>query len=170
MAKSASEGGSGRMLTRLKWAVGGTMFGLAGSVLSGGVGSSDEGIIGAVGRAFTRTTESVGAGLSQARSSVGGGGLAQQIGARLNQDKTIDAERIEISVEDESKAVLRGIVNDEESKQKAVELTRDTRGVTHVIDHLAVEPEVRIIATAAEGEEAPASAAAGSIVIPRIRR
>jgi|GEM_PF-3576412 len=81
----------------------------------------------------------------EARTSAKNFGLQQQVGARIHNDKVLDAGRIEIEVEDESTAILDGIVPDRAAKERAVELTRDTRGVQRVVDRLAVPPPPRII-------------------------
>ncbi len=74
-------------------------------------------------------------------------GLGQQIETRLCQDKKVDAQQITVHVDEEGTATLRGLVPDSTHKEKAVTLTRDTRGVVRVVDHLAVPPPARVIDT-----------------------
>ena len=74
-------------------------------------------------------------------------GLGQQIETRLCQDKKVDAQQITVHVDEEGTATLRGLVPDSTHKEKAVTLTRDTRGVLRVVDHLAVPPAARVIDT-----------------------
>ena len=74
-------------------------------------------------------------------------GLGQQIETRLCQDKKVDAKQITVHVDEEGTATLRGLVPDSTHKEKAVALTRDTRGVLRVVDHLAVPPAARVIDT-----------------------
>ena len=78
-------------------------------------------------------------------------GLGQQIETRLCQDKRLDAQGIIVQVEEDGTAVLRGLVPDASHKEKAMTLTRDTRGVERVVDHLAVSPTPRVINTPAGG-------------------
>lgn len=94
----------------------------------------------------------------EARTSARNLGLAQQIEARLRNDKALDAEKIDLHVEDESTAILEGLVPDATAKEKAVALTRDTRGVLQVVDHLAVPPPPRVIA-------APSAAAPPEVTV-----
>jgi len=97
---------------------------------------------------------------TSARTSVRNLGLEQQIESRLRQDKTLDAGRIELHVEDEGTAVLKGLVIDVEAREKAVQLVRDTRGVLKVIDHLAVPPPPRVIVSPVKEENDDTSAVA----------
>ncbi len=98
--------------------------------------------------------------LVKARTSAVNLGLEQTVGSRLHGDKTLGSEKIEIRVEDASTVVLKGLVPDEASKEKAVALARDTRGVQKVVDHLAITPAPRVI---------DASAPAGPAVATRPR-
>ncbi len=82
------------------------------------------------------------------RASVRKIGLSQQIETRLWQDKRLVADEVVVEVVDGSTAVLRGIVPDEEHKDRAVSLARDTRGVEKVVDELAVRPSSRTIKAA----------------------
>jgi hypothetical protein len=86
---------------------------------------------------------------SQTPSSVRNLGLGQQIETRLCQDKKVDAQGIIVHVEEDGTAVLRGLVSDAGHKEKAVALTRDTRGVERIVDELAVSPRRRVIETIA---------------------
>jgi hypothetical protein len=70
--------------------------------------------------------------------------LADEVGARLRQDKGLDSDGIDVRVEDEGTVILKGQVADEEAKELAVESTRDIRGVVRVEDHLAVPPKARV--------------------------
>lgn len=78
-------------------------------------------------------------------------GLGQQIETRLCQDKRLDAKGIIVQVEEDGTAVLRGLVPDTAHKEKAMTLTRDTRGVERVVDHLAIAPKPRVVDTPAGG-------------------
>lgn len=160
--------GRGRMMTRVRWTIAGGMLGLGLAAWSGagrdrrGSSEADGGTIDGAVRTFTQgvqdASDTVRDKLTSARASARNLGIEQQIANRLRQDKTLEADRIEVHVEDESTAVLKGLVPDEDSKEKAVQLTRDTRGVLKVIDHLAVPPPPRVITSPREDDEAPAVA------------
>ena len=82
--------------------------------------------------------------IAEVRTSARNVGLEQKISARLHGDRSLGAEQIEVSVLEEGTATLKGLVPHAEAKAKAVALTRDTRGVMHVVDQLAVPPPARI--------------------------
>jgi osmotically-inducible protein OsmY len=79
--------------------------------------------------------------------------LAAEVKERLQQARSLDANRIDVIVEDEGKVVLKGQVPDDDSKELAVDLTRDIRGVVRVEDHLAVPPKSRVFAAAPDDEK-----------------
>ena len=111
--------------------------------------SGNDGMLDRAVQAITQgiqgASETVGNGFSQAKDSARNQALAQQIETRIGQDKAIDAAQVMVAVEEEGTALLRGLVPDEKSRDKAVALTRDTRGVQRVIDQIAVVPEARVI-------------------------
>ena len=82
--------------------------------------------------------------ISDARTSARKVGLEQKVSDRLHGDKSLGAEKIEVTVLDEGTATLRGQVPDAAAKEKAVALARDTRGVVRVVDHVAVTPPPRV--------------------------
>ena len=79
------------------------------------------------------------------RSSVRKLGLGQQVETRIWQDKRLIADEIIVVVDDGGTVILKGIVPDEDHKEKAVALARYTRGVEKVVDQLAVRPSSRTI-------------------------
>jgi len=83
--------------------------------------------------------------------------LVAQVTSRLRQDKALDSDRIDVSAVGEGTVILKGLVSDEASKEMAVDLTRDVRGVVQVEDHLAITPPPRVIA--AEADDDPATPA-----------
>jgi osmotically-inducible protein OsmY len=115
-----------------------------------------EGTVRTISQGVQDASATVQGKLAEAQTSARNLGLEQQIAARLHSEKTFDAEKIEVHVEDGGTAVLKGLVPDAAAKEKAVALTRDTRGVLTVVDHLAVVPPARVIVAPA----APASDAA----------
>lgn len=74
--------------------------------------------------------------------------LEAKVSGRLHDDATLSGEQIAVSVPEEGTVTLKGLVPDEESKDKAVELARETRGVRKVVDHLAIPPPPRVFGTA----------------------
>jgi len=147
----------GSRFKHLLWAVAGIAIGLAVALWAGGqfepVTSKFDGVVQGLQDASSTVQEKI----SDARASSRNSSLAQQVDARLKQDKEIDAARIEVSAEGEGTVILRGLVPDHSDKDKAATLARDTRGVDRVIDHLAVTPAPRVIAagSAADVETPP---------------
>lgn len=101
---------------------------------------------------------------AQDSSSVRSLGLSQQIETRLWQDKRLDADGIIVEVQDGGTAVLRGIVPDDDHKDQAVALARETRGVERVVDELAVPAPARTIETDPSAA-VPTGVASGSRVV-----
>ena len=146
---------SGRTMARTRWALVKVASGIVLGLWAGGgpdrYGEA-EGVIGGL-RGAARTMERGGryaaASLAdlvfQQRSSVRNLGLAQQLETRLWQDKRLVAEGIVVEVEEGGTAVLKGLVPDQDHKEKAVALARETRGVERVVDQLAVSPASRTI-------------------------
>ncbi|WP_435016180.1 BON domain-containing protein [Tundrisphaera sp. TA3] len=143
------------LLIRPRWAVGGLAFGLvAGAWIGGGPDryGEPEGVAGGLrgaGRTLSRGFDYLSATIQDCvasePSSVRRIGLGQQIQTRLWQDKRLAAEGIIVEVEADGTAVLKGIVPDDDHKDQAVVLARETRGVEKVVDELAVRPSARTI-------------------------
>ena len=89
----------------------------------------------------------------QARAGVSKMGIEARVYARIHWDKTLADAKIDLSAPSEGVIAVTGVVADEKVKAKALELTRDTIGVTQVVDHLTVR-------TKTEGGTAAASAPA----------
>jgi hypothetical protein len=139
----------GRTMARTLWAAG-LVFGLGGAAFTGLGQDQKAPVLGAI-----RTiTQGVRDRIDHARTSARNLGIEQQVRARLQGEKTFEADRIELHVEDECTVVLKGLVPDTEAKEKAVVLARDTRGVLQVIDHLAVPPPPRVISASPEADHA----------------
>lgn len=124
-----------------------------------GAGGTLDRAVQAISQGVQDASATVGEGITQAQTSARKLGLVQQIEARLHQDKAVEADRIEVVVEEEGTALLKGLVPDRACKDKAVALTRDTRGVAKVIDQLAVVPAPRVI-TAPPADDDPTPAVA----------
>jgi len=157
--KASTGRGRSWPLPRTRCVFAGMVLGLLVAGWAGGAGDrygEPEGVVGAFRGAFRTvakgvryTVASVRDCCSQDGCSVRNLGLGQQIETRLCQDKRVDAEAIIVSVQEDGTAVLSGLVPDATHKEKAVALTRDTRGVERVVDQLAVAPRPRIIDTPA---------------------
>ena len=142
-------------LRRSRWPIWGLAMGLVvGTWLGGGADryGEEEGVVGGfrgAGRTMVRGYRYAAAVLRDCvtfdQSAVRRLGLAQQIETRLWQDKRLVADTLVVEVEEGGTAVLRGIVPDEEHKERAVSLARDTRGVEKVVDELAIRPSTRTL-------------------------
>jgi BON domain len=156
----------GRTIRRTLWAATCLAFGLVGASFTD-VGQSYEGPV--VG-AFQAIRQGVRDRIDGARLSARNLGIEQQVRARLLGDKTFDGDRIELHVVDDCTVVLKGLVPDDEAKEKAVILARDTRGVLQVIDHLAVPPPPRVISASPEADQEAVAIDAPHAVAARTRR
>jgi len=143
----------GGLVGRTLWAIAGIMFGVAVAAWAGGhldpYTAKFSGVVSGIQNASSTVQDRI----ANARASARNTGLTQQVDARLRQDKAIDASRIEVSVGEEGTVILQGSVPDDNDKDKAATLARDTRGVSRVIDHLAIPPKPRVIATGPAGSE-----------------
>jgi osmotically-inducible protein OsmY len=96
-----------------------------------------------IGEQIDRGLTQVGAELSQAwsevRKSVEKMGVQGRVYGRLHWDKALEGANLEISVRDGQVVVLSGTVDNAAAKLKAEELTRDTIGVSSVVNELALK-------------------------------
>ncbi len=142
------------------WAGGGTdRYGEDESMM-GGV----KGACGTIARGYRYAVASIRECVTNDRSSVRSLGLVRQIENRLWQDKRVAAEGIVVKIEEDGKAILIGQVPDAANKDRAVALTRDTRGVESVIDQLAVGSATRTI-DAISSEPVPTGVTSGTRVV-----
>jgi hypothetical protein len=154
---------------RTRWAIAGMVLGVAGSSWVGvghrwpkaadapaGAPEETEGTIDSTVRVVRRgiddASTNVRGRFDRAREASRNDALAAQVRARLAQDKSLDADQIDVVVEDEGTVILKGQVPDAASKEAAVELTRDLRGVVRVEDSLAIPPRPRVIAVASDDD------------------
>ena len=158
--------------SRTRWTIAGIVLGLGVAGWAGLArepGGTSEGLgraVETVAAGVHDATETVRDQLAAAQSSARNLGIEQQISARLHGDKTFDANKIEVHVEEEGTAVLRGLVPNAEAKERAVGLTQDTKGVLKVVDHLAVIPKPRIISVPqAEPEQADSIEAVPAVAV-----
>ena len=106
---------------------------------------------GAVGRAVRQVRDGVQDASSTVREkfadvqdSARRHSLGSSVQDRLLQNRSIDASRIEVEGQDGGTVILTGMVADDEAKETAVTVARETRGVVRVEDHLAVPPARRV--------------------------
>jgi hypothetical protein len=96
-----------------------------------------------VGRAIKKglqnAEETVREGFHRSRELVQGMGVMSRVYGRLHWDKWLQSCPLNLKVEG-GIVTLRGTVPDAAARAKAVALTRDTVGVTQVIDQLDVVP------------------------------
>jgi len=76
----------------------------------------------------------------KARTSIQNMGISSRVYGRLHWDKALNGSKFDIDVKEDGIATLTGVVADLKAKTKAVELTRDTVGVTQVVDQLTITP------------------------------
>jgi hypothetical protein len=159
---------------RTRWAIAGIILGVVGSSWVG-VGhrspkgasvpaaepEESDGAIDGVVRKVSLGIQSVSTNVrdrfDKARGTSRKASLVVEVNARLRQDKTFNSDEIDVYVEDEGTVILKGQVPDNASKEIAVGLTRDIRGVTRVEDYLAVVPRRRVYATASGDDSSTAT-------------
>ena len=81
--------------------------------------------------------ESVATGAAQAEQALTEGSLTAKIKAKMALDETVKALTIDVDTKG-SVVTLSGSVNSEIEHTKAVQLARETAGVTSVVDRLVV--------------------------------
>jgi len=77
---------------------------------------------------------------ASARRSIEKMGIQGRVYGRLHWDKALQDATVEVEARTEKTVVLKGTVANPAARLKAVQLARDTVGVTEVIDELAVSP------------------------------
>ena len=105
-------------------------------------GRSKEGFMNAeetVRDGLNKTGETVREGFAKTRDSVQGMGVLSRVYGRVHWDKALYSSSIFVKAEG-GIITIRGMVPDEDTKAKAIDLVKDTVGVTRVIDQLSVLP------------------------------
>lgn len=87
--------------------------------------------------------------LSMAACSKSDPGITTAVKTKLAADDTVKAYKIDVDTKN-AVVTLTGSVDSADAKTKAVELARATKGVTDVVDQLAVAPAA--VATSGAGE------------------
>ena len=81
--------------------------------------------------------ETVATGAARAEQAVAEGSLTAKIKAKMTLDETVKALTIDVDTNG-SVVTLSGSVNSDLERKKAVQLARETAGVTSVVDRLVV--------------------------------
>jgi hypothetical protein len=81
--------------------------------------------------------EKVAVGANEAQRAVGNAGLTTKIKAKMALDDSIQATAIDVDT-DGSIVTLTGTVRSEAERSRAVQLARETEGVTQVVDRLRI--------------------------------
>jgi len=81
--------------------------------------------------------EKVAVGASEAERAARNATLTTKIKAKMTLDDTIEASAIDVD-SDGTVVTLSGTVSSEAQRARAVQLARETEGVTQVVDHLRV--------------------------------
>jgi hypothetical protein len=81
--------------------------------------------------------EKVAVGANEAQRAVGNAGLTAKIKAKMALDDSIQATAIDVDT-DGSVVTLTGTVRSEAERTRALQLARETEGVTRVVDRLSV--------------------------------
>lgn len=68
-------------------------------------------------------------------------GVESRVYGRLHWDKALNEATIELTATEAGVVTLNGSVDSPKAKARAVELAKDTVGVTEVVDRLAVQPD-----------------------------
>ena len=84
---------------------------------------------------------------SKAKTAVNNMGVESRVYGRIHWDKALNDATIELSANDDGVITLDGTVASDKAKAKAVELARETVGVTKVVDKLAVRPASSVTST-----------------------
>lgn len=75
---------------------------------------------------------------ARARESVNAMGIESRIYGRLHWDRELNKAQIDLEVDQDGVATLRGTVPDAGARLKAEQLARDTVGVSRVVNHLTI--------------------------------
>ena len=81
--------------------------------------------------------EKVAIGTAKAAETLDEARLTTKVKSKMTLDDTLDGSRIHVSTEDEQ-VTLTGTVINEAQHQRALQLARETTGVSAVVDHLSV--------------------------------
>lgn len=106
-------------------------------------------------RGVSNVADDLRAQFSKTRDSVHGWGVESRVYGRLHWDSALNGSVLETHVDRAGVATLVGQVPDAAAKAKAVALTRDTVGVTKVVDQLSIAPAESTTTTTKETIKTP---------------
>jgi len=81
--------------------------------------------------------ETVAVGAQKAGETLDEAGLTAKVKSKISLDDTLDGSRISVTTDD-SRMTLTGTVITETQHRRALDLARETSGVSTVVDHLSV--------------------------------
>jgi hyperosmotically inducible protein len=84
-----------------------------------------------------RIGETVATGATQAQEALNDGALTTKIKSKMALDDTVKALSIDVDTDD-GVVTLSGTVNSQAEKTKALQLAKETAGVTSVVDRLVI--------------------------------
>lgn len=93
--------------------------------------------VGRARRAGAAIGETVAAGANQAQRVASNAALTAKIKSKMALDDTIDAAAINVDTAD-GRVTLRGFVDTAAQRERALELARETEGVTSVVNRLTI--------------------------------
>jgi len=104
------------------------------------VGERVDEVVKSIKRGARSASETLREQFARTQASIHSMGVEGRIYGRLHWDKALNGSKIDLSVDKDGVATLRGNVPAITAKAKAVELARDTVGVVRVKDELTVVP------------------------------
>jgi len=102
------------------------------------IGETVDDVVKSIKRGARATTETLQEQYQQARATVHSMNAQARVYGRLHWDKDLEGDRVDVEVK-EGIATLRGAVKTLRAKAKAIELARDTVGISRVDDQLTIE-------------------------------
>jgi hypothetical protein len=81
--------------------------------------------------------EKVAVGAQKAGETLDEAGLTAKVKSKIALDDTLDGSRVQVSTDD-NRVTLTGTVINEVQHRRALDLARETDGVSSVVDHLSV--------------------------------
>jgi len=77
---------------------------------------------------------------AKARTSVHNMGVESRVYGRIHWDKALNEALIDLTITEDGVITLNGTVANASAKTRAIDLARETVGVTKVVDQLAIRP------------------------------
>ena len=89
------------------------------------------------GKLATRAADTAGDAADKINETMSDGALTAKIKSKMALDDHVKARAIDVDTSD-SVATLSGVVASADERKRAVQLARDTRGITGVVDRLEI--------------------------------